>query len=76
MTISPPPPSVLPSQMADSIAFTNFCHERSVPFRVCDFFDDLVARFISHPEKCTPAKLFASAHVQEVSEEILLLVSE
>lgn len=32
-------------QITDSIAFINFTHERSVPYRKCDFFDEVLAHF-------------------------------
>ena len=47
--------------MAESIAFFNFVHERSVPYRTCDFFDELVARFASNPQDLRVDKLFSWA---------------
>lgn len=61
--------------MADSISFYNFCHERSLPFRECDFFDELVARYASNPQDLQPAKLFSPSNIEELTEEILHLVS-
>lgn len=57
-------------QMAESIAFFNFCHERSVPYRQCDFFDELVARFASNPQDLRPAKLFSWGNIQELTEDL------
>lgn len=33
-------------QITDSIAFINFTHERSIPYRKCDFFDEVLVQLI------------------------------
>ena len=72
---SPPLPSSLSlPKMAESISFFNFCHERSVPHRQCDFFDELVARFLSKPEDFRPSRLFSQQNIEDLAEELLHLV--
>lgn len=63
-------------QLVNSIPFFNYTHERSVPFRACDFFDDLVARFASNPEEFDGKSgyLFSRPHIQELAEELLNMV--
>lgn len=61
-------------KMTDSIAFTNFTYERCIPFRVCDFFDELVAKLVSHPEDFSPKKLFSQSHIKKLSEKLLNLL--
>ena len=65
-------------QLVNSIPFFNYNHERSIPFRACDFFDELVARFASNPEEFDGKsnQLFSRPHIQELAEELLNLVSE
>ena len=61
--------------MAESISFFNFIHERSVPYRQTDFFDELVARFASNPGDLYPPKLFSKETIEELTEELVYLVS-
>ena len=62
----------------NSIPFFNYTHERSIPFRACDFFDELVARFASNPEEFDGKsnQLFSRPHIQELAEELLNMVSQ
>ena len=61
----------------NSIPFFNYTHERSIPFRACDFFDELVARFASNPDEFDGKsnQLFSRPHIQELAEELLNMVS-
>ena len=61
--------------MAMSIAFYNFCYEHSVPFRHCDYYDELVARRASNPQDFRPEKLFKSESITDMAEELLTYVS-
>ena len=65
-------------QLVNSIPFFNYTHERSIPFRACDFFDELVARFASNPDEFDGKnhQLFSRPHIQELAEELLNTVSE
>lgn len=67
---------MIPLQLTESIAFLNFCHDRSIPHRTSDFFDELVAQFVACPEDFTPDKLFTPHRIQELAEEILRMVRE
>ena len=62
----------------NSIPFFNYTHERSIPFRACDFFDELVARFASNPDEFDGKsnQLFSRPHIEELAEELLNVVSE
>ena len=64
-------------QLVNSIPFFNYSHERSIPFRTCDFFDELVARFASNPEEFDGKSntLFSRPHIEELAEELLNMVS-
>ncbi len=64
----------LHSQLTESIAFLNFCHDRSIPHRLCDFFDELVARYVASPEDFNSDTLFTPFRIQEVAEEIIHMV--
>ena len=61
----------------NSIAFLNYSHERSIPYRTCDYFDELVARFASNPDEFDGKSnyLFSRGHIQELTEELLNMVS-
>ncbi|XP_064399586.1 myotubularin-related protein 5-like isoform X3 [Halichondria panicea] len=58
-------------KLTESIAFLNFCHDRSIPHRLCDFFDELVARYVASPEDFNSDTLFTPFRIQEVAEEII-----
>jgi len=58
-----------------SIAFYNFCYEHSVPYRHCDFYDELVARQASNPQDFLPEKLFTRESIKDMAEELLNYVS-
>ncbi len=65
---------ILSPQLTESIAFLNFCHDRSIPHRLCDFFDELVARYVASPEDFDSDTLFTPFRIQEVAEEIIHMV--
>jgi len=46
-----------------------------VPYRECDFFDELVARCVANPDDFLAARLFTTHRIQELAEEIRLMVS-
>ena len=45
-----------------------------MPYRDCDFFDELVARFASNPRDLESGKLFSQENIEELAEEIIYLV--
>jgi myotubularin-related protein 5/13 len=58
-------------KIVDGIPFMDFIHSRSVPYRKCDYFDELIARYSENPEAYGPEYLYSQQHIDDLAEELL-----